>query len=86
MQYDATVVLDEIPMRIRDIRFVGGQMWLYATTAAPGTYTVRANAELSLFGSDGTLIFHQPARDGGRVEQSKDGFMSCEVPLRLVPL
>lgn len=76
-----SVVLDEVPMRVVGVRFHSGKMWLVAVTDERGTVTVRSNAELSLFGDDGSMILHQPSRPGGDIQQTKNGYLWCEVPL-----
>ena len=79
-----TVVLDEIPMRITDVKLEHGRFLLYATSLQPRSVSVRANADLTVFGSDGTVIVHQPSRSGGDITETKDGYLNAIVPIVLI--
>ena len=74
-----TIVLDEVVMRIDSIEIHSSMLWVKGHTH--GDYTVRDNADVSIFGEDGSFVLHVPSRDGGNVSYSRGEESRMDVTL-----
>ena len=74
-------VIDEVPCAIVAIRFVQGEMVIYAE--AHGSHKVDEGAAAQLFGPDGVMVLSVPSRGHHKIAESVDGTIYVVQKVRL---
>ena len=77
-----TMVIDEVLVPITNVILRDGLIWFRAESAS-ATAAVREGAEISIFGDDGSLVFHAPGSSRATRVTPDGGRLAVTFPVRI---